>query len=516
MTLRDIVERNARWHANVPAYVCGQRSITHRALRDEAARLASALYASGVRSQDRIGLLLMNELEIGVGYAAAEVFGFIAATVNFRLAPPEMRYVILDSGISILIFEAEFAGHSDAIRADLPDVRRYVCVGETPDWATSWDDFLAEGAPGDPPLPAPRPEDIAYILYTSGTTGQPKGCMLDHAGECAKAATQGALLGLEGVDRSLLVMPMFHMGAKSQALCQHWVGGSVYLHRSFEPQAVLRTVHEERITLLHLAPMLIQAVLEVPDRASFDTSCLRTIIYSAAAMSPTLLREALAVFGQVFIQMYGQTEGVGTVLPKSAHSLDEAARERLGSVGYAFVGTDLTIRDEENQPLPAGEVGEICFRGPIIMRGYWNNSAATLGTLAGGWLHTGDMGRLDEDGYLYLVDRKKDMIVSGGENIYSREVEEALMTHPAVAAVAVIGVPDAKWGETVCAHVVLRAGPEAGTPVDAATLVAHAKTQIASYKQPRHIVFADSLPALPSGKVNKVALREQHQEGRLP
>ena len=509
MTLRDIVERNAHRHADVPAYVCGARSLTHRALREEARRLASALHANGARSQDRIGLLMMNEREIGVGYAAAELFGFIAAPVNFRLAPPEMRYVIMDSGISILIFEAEFAGHIDAIRADLTEVRRFVCIGEAPEWATGWDHFLAEGAPGDPPLPAPRPEDIAYILYTSGTTGRPKGCMLDHAGECAKAFTQGSLLGLEGVDRSLLVMPMFHMGAKSQALCQHWVGGTVHLHRSFDAEAVLRAVHEQRITLLHLAPMLIQALLEVPGRERFDTSCLRTVIYSAAAMSPTLLREALAVFGQVFIQMYGQTEGVGTVLPKSAHRLDgdPQVAERLGSVGYAFVGTELTIRDEENEALPPGAVGEICLRGSIIMRGYWNNSAATLSALAGGWLHTGDMGRLDEDGYLYLVDRKKDMIVSGGENIYSREVEEALMTHPAVAAVAVIGVPDAKWGETVCAHVVLRAG----MAVDAPALVAHARTQIASYKQPRHIVFADSLPALPSGKVNKVALRQQYR-----
>ncbi|MBU3992026.1 MAG: long-chain-fatty-acid--CoA ligase [Alphaproteobacteria bacterium] len=505
MTLKDIIERNARWHGDALAFKCGERELSHRALRDEAARLAAALYAGGARSQDRIGLLLMNSLEMAVGYAACEAFGLIAATVNFRLAAPEMRHIISDSGASILIFEAEFTDRIDAIRAELSEVRRFVCVGPAPDWATGWDEFVAEGAPGPPPLPAPRPEDIAYLIYTSGTTGRPKGCMLDHAGQCAMGAAMSAHLGLDGQDHSLLVMPLFHIGAKSQVHAQHWVGGAVHLHRKFDAEAVLRTVHEERITLLHLAPMLIQALLEVPDRARFDTSSLRVLIYSAAPMSPTLLRAAREAFGPIFIQMYGQTEGIGTVLPKGDHRLDAdpVAQARLGSVGHVFVDTELSIRDDDNAEVPAGQVGEICLRGPCIMRGYWNNSAATLAALAGGWLHTGDVGYVDDCGYVYLVDRKKDVIISGGENIYSREVEDALISHPAVSAVAVVGVPDAKWGEIACACIVLREGAAA----DGDSLVAHCKPLIAAYKQPRRVVFVDALPALPSGKVNKVALR---------
>lgn len=228
-------------------------------------------------------------------------------------------------------------------------------------------------------------------------------------------------------------------------------------------------------------------------------------------MPPVLLDRALSVFGPIFQQMYGQTEGIGTLLPVSAHSLSEdaTARRRLYSIGHAFIGCEIAILDETDHSLAAGEIGEICIRSPVVMRGYWNNSAASLATLRDGWLHTGDVGHMDAAGYAYLVDRKKDVIISGGENIYSREVEDAILAHPDVLGAAVVGVPDAKWGEAVLSAVVTRPG----STLTEGDVVDHCRTLIAGYKRPRRVVFVDSLPILPSGKINKPALRDSLRQG---
>jgi acyl-CoA synthetase (AMP-forming)/AMP-acid ligase II len=513
-TLREVIERNAKWHGDRPAYVCEGKSVTHREFAEYADRIAAALYRAGLRPQDRVGLLSMNSLEFALAYGACEAHGFIAATVNFRLAPPEMEHVISDAGSSILILEQEFVPHIDQIRQNLAEVRRYVVIGEAPPWATDWDTFVAEGSEGPPPLSPPKLEDLAYLIYTSGTTGKSKGCMLDHAAEAATAQLIASAMGLGPEDRTLLVMPLFHIGAKAIANAQQWVGGTVTLHRRFDASAVLRTIEQEGVTATHMAPTLIQGLVEAPDRTHHDISTLRTVLYSAAAMPPSLLRAALEVFGPVFQQMYGQTEGIGTVLPVGAHRLgrDPRTEKRLTSIGHPFIGCEVSIRDEENRALPTGAIGEICLRGPAVMRGYWNNSRATLAALAGGWLHTGDVGTQDEDGYVYLVDRKKDVIISGGENIYSREVEEALLSHPSVSAAAVIGIPDRKWGEVVCAIVALRKGES----VTEETLGEHCRAQIAGYKRPRRFVFVDNLPLLPSGKVNKPILRQTYAKPSEP
>jgi acyl-CoA synthetase (AMP-forming)/AMP-acid ligase II len=506
MTLREMIDRNARWYGDETAFVCEGVGVTHRQFLETANRIASALYGVDVRSQDRVSLLSMNSLGLALAYGACEAHGLVAATVNFRLAPPEMRYIINDAGSSVLIFESEFTDHIAQIRGELAAVRTYVCIGDAPAWATPWDAFVASGDPAGPPLPPPGADDLAYLIYTSGTTGRPKGCMLTHSAEAAMGALVAAAMGLGGEDRTLLMMPLFHIGAKAIALGQQWVGGTVHLHRKFDPLDVLRAIEAERITASHMAPMLVQALVEAQTRQPHDLSSLRKVIYSAAAMPPSLLRQALDVFGPIFQQMYGQTEGVGTVLPIGAHRLDDdpKAQRRLTSIGHPFIGCEVSIRDGENEALPAEQIGEICLRGPPIMRGYWNNSAASLDALAGGWLHTGDVGMMDEDGYVYLVDRKKDVIISGGENIYSREVEEALISHPAVASAAVIGLPDPNWGEAVCAVVVVR--PDQALTPEA--LIDHCRALIAGYKRPRRIIFTVEMPVLPSGKINKPALRK--------
>jgi acyl-CoA synthetase (AMP-forming)/AMP-acid ligase II len=322
------------------------------------------------------------------------------------------------------------------------------------------------------------------------------------------ASYQGMLPG----DKALVIAPLFHIGARSQQLPMHLRGGSVVILRRFTPEEVLRTIATERVTHVHMVPTMVQGVLEVPGQEEHDTSSLRCIIYAAAPMPVPVLRRAMQRFGRILVNGWGLTEGGnGAMLPQCMHRPDGSPQEvkRLGSVGQPTVGTEVRVLDEHDREVPRGQVGELCLRSPSTMLGYWNNHPATIETLRGGWLHTGDMGYMDAAGFVFLVDRKKDMIITGGENVYCREVEEAILEHPAVADVAVIGVPDAKWGETVKAVVVVRAGSD----LTAEALVAHCRTLIAGYKLPRVIEFAGELPRLPSGKVSKVALRAAHQGG---
>jgi acyl-CoA synthetase (AMP-forming)/AMP-acid ligase II len=315
-------------------------------------------------------------------------------------------------------------------------------------------------------------------------------------------------LGLIVSDRLQLMMPIFHVGARFLQLAVHIRGGSVVLHHDFKPAEIVETIERERVTMTHMAPTMVQAVLNVTGIEQRDLKSLHTICYSAAPMPVPLLKRGLKLLGPVFLQLYGMTEGGGTTLHKRQHKPDGTPEEvkRLGSIGQAAPTVDIRIIDEEGNEQPTGQPGEILTRTATHMLGYWNNSAATIAALKDGWYHTGDVGYLDDHGFLYLVDRKKDMIISGGENIYSREVEEAVASHPAVMDVAVIGVKDEYWGETVRAVCVLNAGQTATE----SELIEHAKTQIASYKKPKSVVFVDELPRLPSGKINKVVLRQTH------
>jgi acyl-CoA synthetase (AMP-forming)/AMP-acid ligase II len=306
----------------------------------------------------------------------------------------------------------------------------------------------------------------------------------------------------------LLVMPYFHVGAKGMQLGACWRGATVIVQRSFEPERVVEAIERDKATIVHLAPSMVQSVLELPGIEGRDLSSLRVVGYSAAPMPINVLRKGLVLMGNVFHQVYGQTEGAISVLLRSQHRPDGTARERrwLESVGQPLIGTEVRLVDDHDQDVPAGEPGEIIYRGGVMFRGFWNDMPATMQALRGGWVHSGDIGRFDEDGFLYIVDRKKDMVISGGENIYTREVEQALVQHPAVLEAAVIGIADARWGEAVRAVVVLRAGSR----LSEQELVDHCRTLIASYKKPRSVVFAAELPKLHNGKVDKNRIRALH------
>lgn len=505
-TLANILEANARHYGEVVAWNFQGQTLTHADYHARGKRLASAWAARGLRPQERVAVMSRNRLEICEVYAAGEIGGFVTATVSFRFAAPEVEYIVKDSAPKILVFEEEFTALIDGLRASLTTVDHYVCIGTAPDWAESYDDVIASG--DSVVTHSPVASDTCYIIYTSGTTGRPKGVILTHGAKVQCASMMSALMSAGPEDRILLMMPMFHVGAKDISLGQSWRAGTIHLHREFDPELILQTIQDEKITITHMAPTMIQMLLDHPRIAEFDLSSLRMILYSAAAMPVALLRRGLALLGPVFLQMYGQTEGSGTVLPIEAHKPDGDARDlrRLNSIGIPFPGVHIRLIDDAGVDCPVGTPGEILLRGPIMMQGYWNNSSATIETLRDGWLHTGDVGKFDEEGYLYLVDRKKDMISSGGENIYSREVEEALYQHDAVANAAVIGVPHEKWGEAVRAVIQLRDGAS----VSEAELIAHCRTLIAGYKCPKSIVFAADLPKLPSGKINKIEIRKEH------
>jgi len=457
-----------------------------------------------VRPGDRVAVLSQNRPEMLEAYGAAELGGCILVPLNWRLAGPELATIVADADPSALIFEE---GYAAAVAALPSRPALLICMGGTTPGALDYEALLAGAEEGGEP--APRPEDAAYIIYTSGTTGTPKGAMLSHGAMLHSAGTIACEAGLRPTDRVLITMPLFHVGAKIEWLAVQYMGGSCVLLPRFDPPEVFRAIATERTTAAHLAPVMVKTLVEHPARAAHDLSSLRRIHYGSAPVPVPDLRRAVAAFGPVFHQLYGMTEHVASsILLPFQQDLDapEGSPEagRLASAGQPYHGTELRIVDDAGQD---AEEGELLLRSPGAMSGYWRNPAQTEAAFApGGWLRTGDVGRIDTDGFLHLLDRKKDVIVSGGENVHSREVEEACLSHPGVAECAVIGVPDEKWGEAVMAYVVLR--PEAA--LDAAGLVEHVRSRIASYKKPRDVAFVQDLPRLPHGKVDKKALRRNH------
>jgi acyl-CoA synthetase (AMP-forming)/AMP-acid ligase II len=505
-TLGELLERNARLFPHQEAVVYDDRRITYVQLLERARRLSSALYARGMRHQDRVAVLAMNCNEYFDVYGACQLTGYICATVNFRLAAPEIEYILQDSAPRVLVFEDQYADVIDGLRPQLKSVEHYLCIGAAcPPWAQPYEVVMAEADTAGAPLRATA-EDIVHLVYTSGTTGRPKGAARSQRGDLALAQNQAEVMDVRINGRVLVMMPMFHAGGISMMLSEFWHAGCVVLHRKFDAREVLRTIERERVVTVHMAPTIVQQVLDLPDIRDYDLSSLETILYAAAPMPVAVLRRGVELLGPIFVNSWGMTETSGTVLPRHLHKLEgnEDDLRRLGSIGQAMAYCDIRIVDDHEQDCPDGTPGEIWIRSPANLAYYWNNNAATLDALRDGWLRTGDMAWRDEQGFLYLVDRKKDMIISGGENIYCQEVEQALMFHPQVGDAAVIGVAHEKWGETVKAIVVLKDGAE----LTADELIEYSGTRIARYKRPTSVDFVAELPRLPSGKVNKIALRQ--------
>lgn len=508
LTIGALIERCASYFGDAEAYVLDGRRLTYGQYADRVRRLAGSLYGLGMRRQDRVAILATNSIEYFETYGAAEWAGYIATLVNFRLAPAEILQVLGDADPKVLIFDAQYAPAIESLRSQLPGVACFVCIGDGVDWAVNFESLVEEGSPAGSPIRS-RLEDYCHLFYTSGTTGRAKGVPHNHYTAFNAAERTSMNLGIDGSSRLLQITPAFHVGGKGFPLAALLNGATLVLHRTFDPVGMLKGIQEERITHAFMVAAMLQEILNVPRLDQFELSSLISIMTGAAPIPVPVLKRGIEVFGQVFSVQYGMTEifGAVSVLPRHEVNPDGPPDQvrRLASVGHVSPEVVFRIVDNDDADCPVGVAGEVCIKAPFQFDGYWNNSVATLDTIREGWYHTGDIGYLDEGGYLFLVDRKKDMIITGGENVYSREVENALLQHAAVSDAAVIGVPDTRWGESVKALVVLRPG----LSVDEAELIGHCRELIARYKCPRTIQFVPELPRLATGKVDKVSLRRE-------
>jgi acyl-CoA synthetase (AMP-forming)/AMP-acid ligase II len=515
MDAGHFLTRAAERYPDRPAWVDAQRVVTFRQAADRVGRLAQALLSLGGQPGDRVGLLMPNCPEGLEAILAPIQAGMAAVPMNIRLHPDEHAYMLNDSGAFALIAGAEFRSHVSRMRERLETVKHFIFAGPGGGEDLGYESLLerqASSASG----PAIEAEDLAWIFYTSGTTGHPKGAMLTHRVLITMA--EQFLLDIDAAvptDVLLHAAPITHGSGLS--MFHHLARGSASAFpavRSFDPVGIFEAIQRHRATTMFLVPTMINMLLGSPERDRYDLSSLKTVFYGGAPMYVEQLTEALRVFGPIFVQVFGQGEApmTCTSLPKDEHVAggDPVKLRRLGSAGRATTAVQVRIVDEADRPVPPGTLGEIVVRGDLVMKGYWNKPEATAETLRGGWLHTGDIGSLDQDGYLYITDRKKDMIISGGSNIYPREIEEVICQHPAVFEVSVIGVPDDKWGEAVKALVVLRPG-ESATEV---LLIEHCKRHLASYKKPQSVEFLPVLPKNAYGKVLKRELRDRYWADR--
>ncbi|WP_380876618.1 acyl-CoA synthetase [Sphingomonas sp. DBB INV C78] len=498
--LADMVRKQAAERAQATALIFEGRETNYRDFDRHTNQIANGLIAAGLQQGDRVAFLGKNSdhyFEYWIGAAKA---GLVLVPVNWRLAPPEVAYVIGNCTPKFVLSDADFLD-----RLDEGQGYRVLSSDEFAAWRDAQSD-------SDPHRDAGY-DDPVLQLYTSGTTGHPKGAMLTNrsllslrTGRSPEEVAEWNRWGPDDV--SLIAMPNFHISGAGWGLwtLQHGAKGVVV--REFDPHQVLDLITRYRITKIMMVPTAMRIVCDHPAAAGTDFSFLKYICYGGSAIPLDLLRQAIAVFGCGFAQMYGMTETAGTIVGLPPEDHDPAGNARMRGVGRPLPGVEVKIVDAEGNEVPRGEVGEIAARSTANMAGYFNNDAATAETIdAEGWLRTGDAGSMDADGYIYLADRMKDMIITGGENVYPAEVENALYSHPQVSDVAVIGVPDPKWGEAVKAIVV----PVDGEQPDPADLIAWARERIAAYKAPKSVDFRDTLPRNPSGKILRRLLRDEYR-----
>ncbi|HEX3808346.1 MAG TPA: long-chain-fatty-acid--CoA ligase [Rhizomicrobium sp.] len=509
-SVADISRIHAADRPDAVALDFNERKTTYGELDARASQVAQGLIALGAAPGARVGYLGKNcdryfEVLLGAFKAKAAIVG-----VNWRLAGPEIAYILNDAGCEILFVGKDFYAAVEKILGDCPKLKKIIAIdGGHPAWP-DYESWRGQHPANDPMLPV-APDDDVIQLYTSGTTGHPKGVQLTSANYLAilDSAEKMNVGAYTPEDVVLIAMPFFHVAGVNIGLLSLAQGAQGIVLGEIDPQEILRLIQAKKINYAFLVPAVILFLISQPNVKGMDFSSLKNISYGASPISDEVLLRAKEIFGCEFLQVYGLTEttGGGTVLHPEDH---EPSRGKLRSCGRPAPGHEIQVVDSTGKPLPPRAVGEIVIRAPNVMKGYWNKADATKKSVVGDWFYTGDAGYFDEDGYLYIHDRVKDMIVSGGENIYPAEVENAIFGAPGVADVAVIGVPDDKWGEAVKAIVVKKPG----TSPDAAQIIAWARDRIAGYKLPKTVDFVDVLPRNPTGKVLRRELREPYWAGR--
>ena len=512
MDFRDSLRLSAKKFPEKDCVVFEDERFTYRQTKERVNRLAEALRKLGIRKGDRIGILQVNcHQYVECLYASAQI-GAIFVPVNFRLKSEEIQYIINQAAMSALFLGERYIEIVRSIRGKIPTVRRYICLETKAPGMLFYEDLI-KSSPDREVTEKVKSRDIVIILYTSGTTGLPKGAMLSYHAFHHLALSCIISLKIDHNDAVMGGGPLYHVGTLGYLIPTLYIGATWVMLRQFDVQEVLKIIQKEKVTVCWLAPAMINFILQFPQIKNYELRSLRLIQYGGAPMPPQVLKNAMEVLRCKFSQIYGLTEAVPqTFLDPEDHVYKgpEEKVKRLASIGRVAPNVDLRIVDDKDKDVPIGEIGEIICQCDTVMEGYWRKPKESRQTLKGGWLHTGDLARRDAEGYIYLVDRKKDMIIRGGENIYPAEIERVLYEHPKVGEAAVIGIPDETWGESVKAIIVLKRGEQAKEE----EIIQYCKERLASYKKPTSVDFIEALPRTSGGKVLKTTLRSKFWEGR--
>lgn len=512
ITLADLPQVQARQFPDAKALIFKDNALTYSQLEQRSNKIANALLAVGIKPGSRVALLGKDSLKSYEILFACCKINAVLVPINWRLAAAEVSYILRDANVEILFVGSDFSQLVESIKNEIDDVKTIIALEKTDRNWPIYDKWCHEYS-DEPPNVAVDENDVAVQMYTSGTTGRPKGVQLGHysffaiANEFAKL--DKSWINWNETDKNLVTLPLFHIGGLWWAIRGLASAASNIILETFVDFEVLKAIEKYRITKTCMVPAMIQVLLSEPLCQKTDFSSLEYIIYGGSPIAESLLKKAIATFDCNFVQIYGMTEtgNCAVCLPADAHTSTNT--DILKAAGKPFPGVSVAILDSNGKEVSGSSVGEICIKSPANMIGYWKLPEATAKTLVNAWIHTGDAGYFDEEGYIYICDRVKDMIVYAGENVYPAEIENILYEHPAVSEVAVIGVPDEDFGETIKAIVVLKEGMKA-TALD---IISYIRGKLADYKLPRSVEFTQSLPRTPSGKLQKGKLREKYWQG---
>lgn len=514
LVLGDLIERNAWRYPGKTATVFENTRYTFKEFSERVYRLGNALFDLGLNKGDAVAYLLPhNMMEVQEIIFGTTSVGMVVVPINSRFLTEEIVYLIKKCDVRALIFEKAYLDLVKSVRLELKEVKNFVCIGGTPnEGIINYETLLLQHSPIQPNVEVDT-EDIAALIHTSGTTGKPKEAIWTHKSWLAGSRDIVMKFQVTEKDRLLIVTPCFHIPFIWWNTAIYYTGGMFVVLKEPSPELILRTIQEEKINMfMHFVPATLLRILNFANLADYDHSTVKYYIYGGAPMPVPILKRAISALGNKFMQLYGFTEQAGavTALPPEDHLIDGTEKEmkRLSSCGKEMPSNDIRIVNKEGNPAKFGEEGELIARGVNLMKGYWKEPQETANVLKNGWFHTGDTGFIDEDKYIYITGRKKDIIISGGENITPKQIEDVIHEHPAVEVVAVIGVPDPVWVEAVKAIVVLKKGERATEN----EIIDFCKARLAHYKAPKSVDFVDILPTTPTGKIKKNELREKYQK----
>ena len=522
MVLTETLRKAQKLFPQKQAIVCGGKHWTYQEFYNRINRLSHCLKGFGMKKDDKVAILHPNCHTFLEAYYAIPQIGAISVPINHRLSPREIAFILQDSESKILIVDSMFKNQIDPIRKEIRGIEKILWTGGAKEKVTddsidlNYEEVLQKADLSPLPEPPINGEDIAQIYYTSGTTGRPKGVMLSHKNVTTHALGTIAEIHLTDCDVWIHVAPLFHLADAWATWAVTWVGGTHVLVKEFDAKVVLETIQREKVTLTNLIPTMLNLMVNHPDVGKFDYSSLRVLLSGGAPIAPEVVRKIVETFKCDYIQTYGMTETSPyltlSILKEHLRKLSNEDQLRFKSkTGREFIGVELKVVNEQGKEVKKDEkeVGEIIVKGDIVTKGYWKLPEETKKSIKDGWLYTGDMAVIDEEGYVTIVDRKKDMILTGGENVYSTEVENVLYMHPAILECAVVGIPDPKWGEAVKGIAVLKPGQKATEQ----EIIQFCKEKMTHYKVPKSIDFIKALPRTGSGKIHKKGLRDKYWEG---